>query len=288
MTAASTLALPQQEQRGSNWEAELNLHFARRNHRTILKQRSHRGPLVIQKVLYPEQESVCHVILIHPPGGLAGGDTLRLNIDSAEGAHTLTTTPGAGKWYKANGAAASQRLTITAAADSVVEWFPQESIIYDNARADWHGRVDLAESARFAGWEIVCLGRLARGERFRHGELKQRLEIYRGGRILWGEHIHLRGGDALLTSIAGLRGYPVYATFVIAAAGLPPDLLERCRALAVPEDGICGVTAPPGLFVGRYLGSSTESARRYFEALWHHLRPWYAGIAAERPRIWNT
>ena len=270
------------------WQAELCLGFSRREGRTILTSRDHRGPLVIQKMLYPEGDAVCHAIILHPPGGLAGGDRLEINITAAAKAHALLTTPGAGKWYKANGASASQRVVIDVADNALIEWLPQETIVYDAAEAQWCGEVHLAQSARYAGWEIICLGRQACGEQFRQGELRQSLKIFRSNRIIWGEHANLKGGDRLLNSAAGLRGQPVFATFVVAAGAVPSELLAQCRAISTADDGFTCVTALPEIFVGRYLGRSTQSARLYFEQLWALLRPWYAGMAAQRPRIWNT
>ncbi len=270
------------------WHAQLHLGFSERDGRTILSHRDHRGPLAIQKMLYPEGDAVCHAIILHPPGGLAGGDRLEINITAAAKAHALLTTPGAGKWYKANGASASQRVVIDVADNALIEWLPQETIVYDAAEAQWRGEVHLAQLARYAGWEIICLGRQACGEQFRQGQLRQSLKIYRDNRIIWGEHANLKGGDPLLNSAAGLRGQPVFATFVIAAGLLPPALLEQCRAVTAADDGLTCVTTLPEVFVGRYLGRSTQSARLYFEKLWALLRPWYAGMAAQRPRIWNT
>lgn len=271
-----------------SWEAQLRLGFGNRDGRTLLTSREHRGPLAIQKMLYPEGDAICHAIILHPPGGLAGGDRVQITVNAGAAAHALLTTPGAGKWYKANGASASQQVVMSAAEHAILEWLPQETIVYDAAEAEWSGRVDLAATARYAGWEIICLGRQARGERFRQGRLRQSLKIYRDKRMIWGEHATLKGSDRLLLSAAGLRGYPVFATFVIAAGATPPPLLEQCRAVTAADDGLTCVTALPEIFVGRYLGRSTQSARLYFESLWALLRPWYAGVAAQRPRIWNT
>lgn len=271
-----------------SWEAELHLGFTRRGERSVLASRTHHGPLVVQKPLYPEGDAVCHAIILHPPGGVAGGDQLRIGADVADSAHALLTTPGAGKWYKANGGVASQHLEFRVHEHAVLEWLPQETIVYDAAQAAWHARVDLAESARYAGWEITCLGRQACGEQFRQGWLRQHLQVYRCGRLIWGEYASLQGGDRLLASAAGLHGCPVFATFVVAAGAVPAPVLEACRAAVPADGGRVGVTALPQLFVGRYLGHSAQAARHYFEALWAELRPWYAGMAAQRPRIWNT
>lgn len=272
----------------SSWEAELQLRFARRDGRSFLASRNHRGPLVVQKPLYPEGDAICHAIVLHPPGGVAGGDRLKIGVDVADNAHALLTTPGAGKWYKANGAGASQHLKFRAHENAVLEWLPQETIVYDAVQAEWNARIELAESARYAGWEITCLGRQACGEQFSQGQLRQHLQVYRSGRLIWGEYANLQGGDRLMESAAGLRGCPVFATFAVAAGTTPAQVLEACRAVLPADDGRVGVTALPELFVGRYLGYSAPAARQYFEALWAVLRPWYAGMAAQRPRIWNT
>jgi len=270
------------------WEAELHLDFARQGARSVLARRRHRGPLVVQKPLYPEGDAVCHTIVLHPPGGVAGGDRLRLCVDAGPRSHALLTTPGAGKWYKANGAQATQHNVYTLREQAVLEWLPQETLLYDAAEVAWETRVDLAADAVYAGWEILCLGRRASGERFRSGRLRQNLRIIRERRLLWGEQVCLRGGDRLLESPVGLGGSTVCATFVVAAGVVPPAVLEACRAVAPPAGLRTGVTAMPELLLARCLGDHALAARHYFEALWAVLRPWYAGMAARRPRIWNT
>ena len=273
-----------------HWEAELKLGFIRRDGRSYLAERHHRGPLVVQKTLYPEGESVCHAIILHPPGGVAGGDRLKISVNAGQDAHALLTTPGAGKWYKANGRDASQHLEFQVDDNAVLEWLPQETIVYDAAQVVWDTTVTLAESARYAGWEITCLGRQASREQFNTGRLRQGLRIYRSSRLIWGEHGKLDGGDEMLASPVGLHGCSVYATFVVAAGSTPSPLLEGCRAVPAPDpvQGRVGVTALPEVFVARYLGNSAQAARHYFEAIWAVWRPHYAGVAAQRPRIWNT
>src|SRR5204863_7701165 len=94
----------------STWSARLELGFHTKDGKTILGERRQEGPLVVQKALYPEGEAVCHAIVVHPPGGIAGGDELELKTSVAQGAHALLTTPGAGKWYRSAGPRAQQTL----------------------------------------------------------------------------------------------------------------------------------------------------------------------------------
>lgn len=270
------------------WKAELELIFKCKTERTVLAERRHHGPLRVQKTLYPEDQKVCHAIIIHPPAGVAGGDSLTLRTRLDAQSHVLLTTPGASKWYKSNGAEASQSTAHHLDQEAVLEWLPQETILYDAAWADMETKIDLDAGAVYAGWEIVCFGRRACGEGFGQGRLHQKLTICREGQLLWSERVALDGGGRLMTSPAGLAGASVSATFVIAAGRVPAQLVDHCRKKISAEGLQVGVSALPGIFVARSLGNNALAARQYFEELWMELRPWYAGMPARRPRIWNT
>jgi len=270
------------------WEAELTLKFRRSGDRSILAERRHEGPLVVQKPLYPEGDQVCHAVLVHAPGGIAGGDRLSVNLSLECGAHALITTPAAAKWYKSDKRVASQNGRFKIGDGAILEWLPLESIIFDAADATIETQIELEGDAVYAGWEITCLGRCASGEAFRQGSLRQRLEIYRDGRQVWSDRIALAGGDRLLTSPVGLGGHHVTGAMAIAGPGPPPaGLLDACRTLS-PLEGEGGVTAMPEMISARYLGGSAERAKIYFESLRNVLRPWYAGRKAQRSRLWDS
>lgn len=269
------------------WQASLSLGFARLGERCVLSERKHSGPLVVQKPLYPEGQDICHVLIVHPPGGIAGGDQLRLEARLGMGAHALITTPGAGKWYKANGREASQTLEFALQDGALLEWLPQETIVFDQAQPILATQVSLTGAACYAGWEILCLGRQAAHERFMSGRLRQRTEIFRDGARIWGDYADIPGGGRVLDSPAGLQGKSVSGTFLVAGTPATPELLAACRDVSAPR-GIGGITALPQVLAARYLGDSAEAARTYFEALWAIFRPWYADRPASRPRIWNT
>lgn len=271
----------------ASWRAELSLEYERRGARTVLAKRRHEGPLAVQKPLYPEGEAVCHTIVVHPPAGIAGGDELELAVRAARGAHALLTTPGAGKWYRSSGPWARQCIAFEVADGAALEWLPQETIVFDGARARFSMQVALAENARYIGWEVLCLGRSGSGERFVRGTCRLATEIRRSEKLLWFEHGSFGGGVELLASPVGLAGEPVTGTLLAAAPEIDRALLAACRA-PQPTTGEGAVTHLPGVFVARYRGPSSESARGYFRELWKILRPALCGRDAIEPRIWRT
>ncbi|MSQ64694.1 MAG: urease accessory protein [Betaproteobacteria bacterium] len=269
----------------SAWKASLSLDFDFADQRTTLRRKIHDGPLVVQKPLYPEGNGVCHAIVVHPPGGIAGGDELSLNVKAGENASVLLTTPGAAKWYRSAGPWAKQ--TAEFDVQGLLEWLPQETIVFDGALAETAYDVHLSAQAGIIGWDIVCLGRTGSGERFARGSLRSSIRIRREGRLLWLERGRIDGGGRLQDSPAGLAGAPVYGTLFASFLNIDKKILDNLRKLK-PTSGAGAVTLLPGILLARYLGDSSETARRYFAALWRILRPALTGRDATEPRIWRT
>jgi len=269
------------------WEARLELRFERERARTVLAARRHVGPLRVQKPLYPEGPDVCQVIVVHPPGGIVAGDSLAISIDAGERAHAQLTTPGAAKWYRSQGLVARAETTVAAASGAFVEWLPQDTMLFDGARASIALRVLLASDARFIGWDVTSLGRTESGERFGAGSLRQSVDLVRDGTLVWCERTVLGGGSRVLQSSAILRGAPVFGTLLATGSAVDDAVIAACRAVScAPGDG--SITLLPQVFVARYRGDSADAARMYFVTLWRLLRPVLAGRDAVPPRIWNT
>ncbi|NHZ33589.1 urease accessory protein UreD [Massilia rubra] len=266
------------------WQASLRLGFADDAGTTRLMERVHSGPLRVQKPLYPEGARICHAIIVHPPGGVVGGDRLSVSVSAGASTHAFLTSPGAAKWYRANGKVSRQDVTIDAGAGAAVEWMPQEAIFFNGAHVALEQRVELALDASYIGCDILCLGRRASGETFESGVITQHTQIRRGGKLLWWEQGALRGGGAAMHSPLGLNGASVCATLVGVGRPAGAALIDAMRAL----DPSLGVTQIKSVFVARYLGEDSESARRAMFGVWQMLRPHLLGCAAPLPRIWNT
>ena len=271
----------------SGWQAELDLGFARREGRTVLGRNQHRGPLQVQKALYPEGEETCHIAILHPPGGVAAGDRLSIRASLNERSRALLTTPGATKWYRSEGSCAGQQVHFSLGEDAILEWLPRESIIFDGANISLELNVDLTARARYFGWDILSFGRRASGESWGRGTLNMQTNIRRAGSLLWSEVADIDAQSGFAKSPVGLSGFTVCGTFLVAGCDIDAALLRECREVTRPAaESRTGITRVPGVSIARYLGGSTEEAFYWFTALWAVLRPALSDKAACPPRVW--
>ena len=276
------------------WKAHLDLGFKGSTLKTVLASRSQSGPLTVQRPFYPEGD-ICHLYLLHPPGGVVGGDELHINIDLKDKANVLITTPGATKFYRSGsvekqGKLATQNQILSVAKGCALEWFPQENIFFDKTHSKLVTRISLADNAQFMGWEINCYGRPASKESFKNGKVMSRLELYRDGKpiILDSLTVEKKGASKAIKSSTSLNGYPCFGTFI--ATHATPELLEKARSVVENIQGDCpiGLTLLDDILVARCLGQYAEQVSTRLKLIWSALRMDILGQDACHPRIWST
>jgi urease accessory protein len=274
------------------WLGHLDLHYTRDGTRTIALDR-HQGPLRVLQRLYPEGDAVCHHVLVHPPGGVVGGDELVLEARLEAGTHALISTPGATRFYRSEQLTARQQVRAKLADDARLEWLPLETIAYRGCEAENQLRFELAPGAQMMGWDVLALGLPASDQAFSHGRFLQQLEIPG----IWLERGRIDGRDALLLdSPLGLAGHRVLASLWF-ASGQPlgrvmgEALVDSARACidasALPTSA--GVTQlHDTLVVLRALAPRVEPAMQLLQAVWAAWRPLAWGLAPVPPRVWRT
>jgi urease accessory protein len=274
------------------WNASLSLDYTLEAGRSVARF-AHDGPLRVLKTLYPEGDATCHNVLVHPPGGLVGGDTLNINVTVGPSAHGLITTPGATRFYRSSGEPAVQRSQLSLAAGARLEWLPMEAILYNACLAENQLRFDLAPGAELMGWDVTALGLPHAGQPFASGRFCQHIEMPG----VWLERGVLAADDArLLSSPLGLAGQHCMASLFF-AAGSPLARDRRELALDVARQAMqshslnatAGVTSPnPQVIVLRVLAAQVEPAMDLLKAVWATWRQTLWQKPAERPRIWAT
>lgn len=281
------------------WSGSLQLNYRneplRGAPRTVVHDR-HDGPLRVLASLYPEAANVCHNVLVHPPGGLVGGDALAIDVSLAEHAHALITTPGATRFYRSTGATATQDLTATLAADARLEWLPLETIAYSGCNAGNRLRFELDPGAEMIGWDVLALGLPASNQPFARGRFTQSIEF--PGR--WLERGVIDAGNPtdlrLLDSPLGWAGERVLGTMWFAAgAALAPArrdaLLDTARDVAAGHalQRRTGATAThDGIVVLRVLAPRVEPLMDLLGTVWARWRELAWQLPACVPRVWRT
>ena len=273
------------------WHGTLALRYRLQADRTVVHDR-HDGPLRILRSLYPEG-GICHSVLVHPPGGLVGGDTLAIDAELGEGCHAVLTTPGATRFYRRLGDAAMQTLVMRLAAGSRCEWLPLETLAYSGCIAENRMSFALDDGAEMIGWDITALGLPASAQPFVAGSFAQRIEL--PGR--WLERGVVRTDDArLLDSPLGWAGHRVLATLWFGAGSALAEqrrdaLLDAART-EVAGDALAttaGVTSPqPGVVVVRALADRVEPAMNLLTRIRAQWRRAAWGLDACPPRVWRT
>lgn len=280
----SPLPQKQADETKAGWHASLDLYLEKKEDKTVLARTNRQGPLTIQQPLYAE-DGTCHIYLLHPPGGLVGGDRLDLAVYAGENTHTLLTTPGATKFYRSSGPEAVQTQTLNVAGGSVLEWFPQETILFEGANGNLATTVHLDPEAVFMGWEILCLGLPALKKTFDRGQLNATVTLFNDTIPLLFEKLKVNDKRDL-SGPAGLRNQPVSATFW--AYPVREQLFSQTQESMTPLKENFGMTLMDDLLVARYLGDHPGQAKEQFETLRQALAPELTGRQAAVPRIWNT
>lgn len=273
------------------WHAGLTLDYRHEEGRTTGRTR-HEGPLRVLKALYPEGPAVCHQVIVHPPGGVVGGDVLEVALDAGPASQVLVTTPGATKFYRSDGPEAVQQATLDLAADARVEWLPLEAIAYPGCRVHNRLTMTLAPGAQCLGWDVLALGLPAGDQAFDRGRFMQTLH-WPG---TWLDQGTVDGGDRrLLDSPLGWDGHRVLATAWFAHGSgwsepLREALLDTARAAFTGHERVrAGATSPhAGLVLLRLLAHRVEPAMQALQAVRAAWRRAAWAMAAHPPRIWQT
>lgn len=274
------------------WHARLRLDYMHEAGRSVVRF-DHSGPLRILRSMYPEGAGICHNVLVHPPGGLAGGDTLDIALTAGPGSHALVTTPGATRFYRSLGEPALQHTRIRLEADARLEWLPLETICYSGCLAENRLEFALAPGAELLAWDVTAFGLPAAGQAFERGRFRQHIQM--PGR--WLECGVVDAADTLLLDgPLGLAGRRCMASLFF-CTGSPlhrtrqEQALECARAL-MQTHGLrqfAGATAPnQQVVVVRVLSPLVEPALDLLRRVWAAWRTELWQIAAQTPRIWST
>lgn len=239
----------------------------------------------------PEPHEPATGVLVTTSGGLVGGDRLDVAVTSEAGAAGRVLGQAAEKIYRSAGRDSHINVRLQVDRDGWLEWLPQETIVFDNARLRRLTVAEVAPSARLLAGEIVVFGRTAMGEQVTGGLIRDAWDVYRGGRLVWADAVHI--DDTLAATLhdpSGFDGAVAFGSLVYVG----DDAAERLATARGLLDGLgsgsglrAGATHLGDVMVVRWLGRETRHLRDAYGRFWAAFRHSVGGYPKIMPRLWD-
>jgi len=266
-------------------DGRLKLAFRRDGARTVLKHLHQAAPC---RALFPYTETgePPQAVLVNTSGGIVGGDRLQTEVVLGPDAIASVTTQAAEKVYRSLGADARITNRIELAPGALLEWLPQETILFDGGRLHRTLDIALAGDARLLAAETVFFGRAAHGETLTRGMLHDAWNIRIGGRLVWAETTRLEGDIAAQRRRPFGFGDAAGSGLLVVAGRDAASFLPVARAIAEGSSVTAGASMVNGVLLLRLLGPDAQALRREMAHALLALRPEVMGLPARLPRNW--
>ncbi len=228
-------------------------------------------------------DASCEAVLINTGGGMAGGDTMRVEAVLDEGAHAIITSQAAEKIYRSQGPDTEVDTTLTVADGARLAWLPQETILFSGARLKRSLTIDLGSRAELIACESLFFGRSAMGETVERGALRDRWRLRRDGRLVFADDLRIEGAIAEQLSRAAIGASACACATMVATRGQCD--LDAIRTLLLESGGETvesGAGIVANLLVVRLLSRDAQALRRVLVTLLRQV----SGSAL--PRTWST
>ncbi|MGN1281361.1 MAG: urease accessory protein UreD [Succinivibrio sp.] len=267
------------------WQASISLEFKKDGTgRSVMTRNRHIGPLVVQKPFYPE--IACHVYLLHPPGGIAGCDSLSIEAKVEEGAQVLLTTPGATKFYKTDGTFSRLTQSFFVSRNCSFEFLPAQNIYYKGTHTFVKTVFDLEDNAKFIFRDVSKCGMKDEEQPFEDSFLFNSVSIRQNGREKLIETSRV-DGQYDLYSKGSNNGSAYVGTYISNAVS--QSTLESIREYLLTCEkcqSAAGITDE--YLVVRFLSHDNEPIEKAIVKIWEMTRTEVVGLAPCHPRVWST
>jgi urease accessory protein len=260
--------------------------FARRGPATALAHLYQHDPC---RVLFPRSEpgDPVSAVVLTTSGGLAGGDRLRVSVAAQAAAAASVTSQAAEKVYRSLGDDCHLSATLEVGPEGMLEWLPQEAILFDGARLRRRTEAHVAPGGRLLACEMLVFGRAARGESYTGGVVLDTWRILRGDRLVWADALRLDGDvGAQLARPAAFDSAKGMATAIYVGDDAA-NHLEAAWTLLEGAEAKAGVTVVNGVLLARFLGRDAAAVRRDLVRYLGGLRHAVAGWPPRLPRVWH-
>ena len=242
------------------------------------------------RALFPEPltDDLLTAVVATTSGGITGGDRLRINLSVRKGAAAVATTQAAEKVYRSLGDDCTVDIHVTGDPGTWLEWIPQETILFDQGRLRRSTTIEARPGAMIMAGDLLVFGRLAHGEVFKSGYLRDSWKVMRNGQLVWADALRLDGNvTSVMTDTAGFAGTVSVATFIYVADDACGHL-EVARELLAGCQARCAATCVNSVLIVRFLSMDPMTLRVAFGEFWAGFRQTVRGLLPNLPRVWHV
>lgn len=269
-----------------SWLGRVELSISVKNGKSVLTQCKHSGPFVVQRSFYPEEdEATPHIYLLHPSGGLVGGDRLILDVQLKSNSSALLTSPSVSKFYSTNGFYAIQKNIFKLENNSILEWVPQGIIFFPKSKAIIDTTFILESNARVIFFEMLCFDSVIINDDSIPEDINIFLNINLPRSVGLRERLRVSASDYTIK----LGGFKISALLF----AIPSNEQMLCQVrkliskkLAGSKLQIGGATLLGELLIVRLLGNDNQSLSKLMYCIWSVIRPVIVGKKIFMPRVW--
>lgn len=245
---------------------ELELRIGVSGGKSVATRQFNAGALKVVRPHYLDDSGQVYYITANPGGGYVGGDTYRIAVDVEEGAAVLLTDQSATKVYRTPGTCVTQSIAFRVGAGGVLEYVPDQLILYRDADFRQNMRVDLDPAASAFLTDVVTPGWSPDGAQFRYRQARLRTEVRVGGELVLADNLRIAPGEDIeaMRAPTFLGGRTHFATAICFDPAVDNALVREVRDAVRGVGGIeASVSAcdAPG-FVVRAVGDRTEEVMR--------------------------
>ena len=266
------------------WQALLHLEFkADSLGKTVLSRNLHQGPLMVQKPFYPEK--CCHVYMLHPPGGIAGTDSLKFDCIVEPNCHVLVTTPGATKFYKTDGQISEFNQVFKLNNGASLEYLPSQNIFYKGTHTKVNTSFYLEQNAKFAFRDVSKCGMKDEENPFLDSSFFNTIKIYQDNTLVLKETCFIEGMEDF-KALAAIFNHPYIGTFI--CNKVSEETLSKLQNLLDLNAYQASIGMVDNFLIARFLGDDNQSIENTIVEIWKTVREEVIGLPPCLPRIWST
>lgn len=241
------------------------------------------------RVLFPRtyRGELITGVLLTTSGGLTGGDRVRIQLSTGAHAKGMVTSQAAEKIYRSTAAPCVIDTDIETEPGSWLEWMPQETILFDRSRLRRSTSITAHAGSEIIAGDMVTLGRLAHGEVFARGSLRDGWKVSYDGRVAWLDRLVLHDTPKpSLQHAAGFDGSRAMATFLY-IGDKADSHVAAARGLLRHSPIRCGVTCVNNVLIARFLAAEPQVLRVEYSRFWSRFRAAVKGLPARVPTVWE-